>query len=73
MRATLLPHPFASEPRQHLTTCLQLMISATEEVAVREWVKVPNVSGLYRNTVFWPVLRRQKDTRQAERTVLVHD
>jgi hypothetical protein len=27
------------------------MISAKEEVAVREWVKVPNVPGLYRNTV----------------------
>ena len=27
------------------------MISTTEEVAVREWVKVPNVPGLYRNTV----------------------
>jgi hypothetical protein len=27
------------------------MISATEEAAVREWVKVPNISGLYRNTV----------------------
>jgi hypothetical protein len=27
------------------------MISATEEVAVREWVKVPNIPGLYRNTV----------------------
>ena len=27
------------------------MISATEEVAVREWMKVPNIPGLYRNTV----------------------
>ena len=27
------------------------MISATDEVAVREWVKVPNISGLYRHTV----------------------
>jgi hypothetical protein len=27
------------------------MISATEEVAVCEWVKVPNIPGLYRNTV----------------------
>jgi integrase len=27
------------------------MISATEELAVREWVKVPNIPGLYRNTV----------------------
>jgi hypothetical protein len=27
------------------------MISATEEVAVREWVKVPNIPGLYRNVI----------------------
>ena len=27
------------------------MISATEELAVREWMKVPNIPGLYRNTV----------------------
>ena len=27
------------------------MISETEEVAVREWVKVPNVPGLYRNAI----------------------
>ena len=27
------------------------MISATEEVAVREWVKVPNIPGLYRNII----------------------
>src|SRR5438552_4151004 len=27
------------------------MISATEEVAVREWVRVPDIPGLYRNTV----------------------
>jgi integrase len=27
------------------------MISATNEVALREWVKVPNVPGLYRNTI----------------------
>jgi len=27
------------------------MISATDEVAVREWVKIPNISGLYRHTI----------------------
>ena len=27
------------------------MISAIEQVATREWVKVPNIPGLYRNTV----------------------
>jgi hypothetical protein len=27
------------------------MISATEEVAVRKWVKVPNIPGLYRNVI----------------------
>ena len=27
------------------------MISATEEMAVREWVKVPNIPGLYRNAI----------------------
>ena len=28
-----------------------IMISATEELAVREWVKVPNIPGLYRNVI----------------------
>jgi hypothetical protein len=28
-----------------------MMISATEKVAVREWVKVPNFPGLYRNAI----------------------
>jgi hypothetical protein len=27
------------------------MVSATEQVAVREWVKVPNIPGLYRNAI----------------------